>query len=240
MNAPKLGEFLPGQSIRQPECGRHPRIRLASLRRIPAVTVKFLRKSSIDLPQVLPTTPVASGALRTLGLLALLLGSSLFSLGSSIYGNLSWTGEAGWRVSADFVHNSDILPGGPGDDDPAPGIESLTINFFDPSGELVAEYFNVVNASPTYTYLSFHFDPVTLGLVEGSRLDIGEDPGYWFEGDVGNSSSFGIASDFYTDEGPNYDVDHGGGSPLIVPEPSSYLLVCLGFIVLMGNRRRKN
>jgi hypothetical protein len=50
-------------------------------------------------------------------------------------------------------------------------LEALTISFYQPSGELIATYNNIVNGVVTDNYLEFNFDPATKKLLD--NLDLG-------------------------------------------------------------------
>jgi hypothetical protein len=50
-------------------------------------------------------------------------------------------------------------------------LNTLTISFYQPSGELIATYDNIVNGVVTGNYLEFNFDPATKKLL--GNLDLG-------------------------------------------------------------------
>ncbi len=50
-------------------------------------------------------------------------------------------------------------------------LDTLTISFYQPSGELIATYNNIVNGVVTGNYLEFNFDPATKKLL--GNLDLG-------------------------------------------------------------------
>lgn len=173
-------------------------------------------------------------------LLGLGIGFASFGHCATIQGRIHWTGNAGWRVTADFIYNSE-LPADDLGDDIAPKIESLSVEIHDPLGNLAAQYNNVVNGSPFYTYLYFYFDPASQQLVEGSSLDIGEDPGYWLSGTINEPYDFALVRDNYSGEAGDDAVIivDLGGAPFItlVPEPSGGLLASLGVVLLLMRRR---
>lgn len=177
--------------------------------------------------------------LVTVFLFCLSIGFAPFGLCTTIQGRIDWVGDAGWRVTADFIYNSE-LPENQLRDDFAPEIEFLTVVIHDPANDLIARYNNVMNGNPFYTYLSFHFDPLSLQLAEGEGLDIGEDPGYWLSGTASDPYDYALVRDNYdgrSGDDPIVIVDQGG-SPVItiVPEPSCSLLAFLGVIPWLMRR----
>jgi hypothetical protein len=50
-------------------------------------------------------------------------------------------------------------------------LDALTISFYQPSGELIATYNNIVNGIATDNYLEFNFDPATKKLL--GNIDLG-------------------------------------------------------------------
>ncbi|MGL6338406.1 MAG: hypothetical protein ACRC80_04615 [Waterburya sp.] len=50
-------------------------------------------------------------------------------------------------------------------------VDTLTISFYKPSGELIATYDNIVDGIVTGNYLEFNFDPATKKLL--GNLDLG-------------------------------------------------------------------
>jgi hypothetical protein len=50
-------------------------------------------------------------------------------------------------------------------------VDTLTISFYQPSGELIATYDNIVNGVVTGNYLEFNFDPATKKLL--GNIDLG-------------------------------------------------------------------
>lgn len=159
-----------------------------------------------------------------------------------IMGNLAWVGDADWRVSADFTYNSE-LPDPPGfNDEYAPQIESLSVTINDPTGKIVAQYQNVTNGTVDCWYLQFVFDPVSQQLADGSRLEFGEDPGFWFVGTINGSHGFSLVHDNYVGDWSDEDVtvfvvDQGNTLTVtIIPEPSGFLLAGLGFMVVLMRR----
>jgi hypothetical protein len=77
---------------------------------------------------------------------------------TTVQGRIDWVGVAGWRVTADFIYNSE-LPENELRDDFAPEIELLTVVILDPANDLIAQYNNVMNGNPFYTYLSIIPEP---------------------------------------------------------------------------------
>jgi hypothetical protein len=50
-------------------------------------------------------------------------------------------------------------------------LDTLKISFYQPSGELIATYDNIINGIATDNYLEFNFDPVTKKLL--GNIDLG-------------------------------------------------------------------
>jgi hypothetical protein len=50
-------------------------------------------------------------------------------------------------------------------------LDTLTISFYQPSGDLIASYKNIVNGIATDNYLEFNFDPATKKLL--GNIDLG-------------------------------------------------------------------
>ena len=166
------------------------------------------------------------------------IGFAPFGRCTTIQGRIDWVGEAGWRVTADFIYNSE-LPENELRDDFAPEIEFLTIIILDPANDLIAQYNNVMNGDPSYAYLSFHFDPASLKLVEGKLLDIGADPGYWLSGTANASNVYGLVRDNYSGEAGDdayISVDQGTLVLSIIPEPSGALIAIFGVIPWLMRR----
>ena len=68
-------------------------------------------------------------------------------------------------------------------------LDSLTVSFYQPSGELIKTYENIVDGVATGTYFEFNFDPVTQQLA--GNIDLGgELPGeMYLKGDINQELS---------------------------------------------------
>lgn len=87
--------------------------------------------------------------------------------------SFQWTGKKGYFAQGKFSYDetkvsTTIAEHGVGKTDT---LQSLTVTFYNPSGESISNYENVVDSMAGGNYFEFHFDPVTQKLF--GLIDVG-------------------------------------------------------------------
>ena len=87
--------------------------------------------------------------------------------------SFQWTGKTGYSALGQFSYDEKevsrtISEQGSGKTN---SLKSLIVTFYDPSGEPISTYKNVVNGMAEGNYFEFHFDPVKQKLV--GSIDLG-------------------------------------------------------------------
>ncbi|WP_019508547.1 hypothetical protein [Pleurocapsa sp. PCC 7319] len=87
--------------------------------------------------------------------------------------DLQFNGSTGYQVKARFSYNKTQTPEmiaehGLGK---TQVLDSMEVNFYDPSGEIIETYKNIVDGVATGTYFEFNFDPVTQQIL--GNIDLG-------------------------------------------------------------------
>ncbi len=173
---------------------------------------------------------------RTIVLLALLWGGAA---NAALIGyNFDWTGNGGYSAEGMITVDDTFSIASADGLGATNGIESLMVDFFDPSNTLIQSTTNVAGGISTYNFLFVRFDTV-LGDFDfsvdnffGLAFDIGADPGFFL---VQGSASGGQV---VLTTGNLTGVDRGGEiivTPKAVPLPSTLALLFFGLLAL---RRR--
>ena len=107
--------------------------------------------------------------------LAMLISASLGSpkTAIAITQDLQLNSTEGYAVEARFsyddTHNTGIIrEQGKGE---TQAIDSLVVNFYNPAGEIIASYNNIVDGVVTGDYFEFNFDPATRQML--GEIDLG-------------------------------------------------------------------
>ena len=87
--------------------------------------------------------------------------------------NFQWYGTTGYSVKGEFNYDENVTSEmisetGKGQ---TKQLQSLTVSIYNPDGELIHTYNNVVDRQATGNYFEFNFDPRTQELV--GNLDLG-------------------------------------------------------------------
>ncbi|MBE9047504.1 hypothetical protein IQ255_24395 [Pleurocapsales cyanobacterium LEGE 10410] len=105
--------------------------------------------------------------------LAVVILTSLFITPAiAITQDLQLTSATGYRIETTFSYDDAITEivqeQGTGTTNV---LNSLTVSFYDPSGEMIASYDNIVDGVATGNYFEFNFDPATQQLI--GKIDLG-------------------------------------------------------------------
>ena len=106
-------------------------------------------------------------------LMAIALSCSVANTAIAANYNFHWNGAAGYSVKGEFNYDENLTSKqisvtGTGQN---PQLQSLTVSFYNPEGELIHTYNNVVDYQATGNYFEFNFDPQTQQPV--GNLDLG-------------------------------------------------------------------
>ena len=105
--------------------------------------------------------------------IAIALSANLANSAVAARYNFQWYGTAGYSVKGEFNYDENmtsemILETGKGQ---TQQLQSLTVSFYNPKGELIHTYNNVVDRQATGNYFEFNFDPQTQQPI--GNLDLG-------------------------------------------------------------------
>lgn len=155
-----------------------------------------------------------------------------------------WTGDDGYSAIISFTYDDAFAIVSGEDVGPTTGLESLSVQFFDPGNALLGSYVDVTGGVSSYEYLFFFFDTVTLQFVPGSQFDVG-----WDVGDLGDTYLYGeiegTAYLFTVEdvEEDHLELDFTSELTLIpleteVPLPAAGWMLLGGLGAALGLRRR--
>jgi len=163
-----------------------------------------------------------------------------------------WTGDLGYSVVADFTYESSfstVFAGGIGPlDSSVTGLESLSVDIFDPLGGLIQSRDNVVAGASDYPYFQFVYHTATKEL---DWFDVGSDPGWYLKFQPKDGLfylAFATVSATTIDTSPDYlilDSPVSGSDEVSPPSAGvpdtgwTWLMLSAALVPLVGRSRRK-